>query len=250
MAYRHVGAGIAPSAHTLATWETGGWPAASLHEIRNWVEASRFKPAVDVGALRRDLDIPVDARCVAFVGRVCEQKGIDVLLRAFAALDASCDDVTLVIVGTVAADYRQQLDALLDSLDDRLRRRIILRPVTPTPEKYYAAADVVCAPSLGDEAFGLMVLEAMACGVPVVSSAVGIIDQIVGEQDLDLLVPAGDAQALALRLQSWLSRPADRLSCGRRLRERVLQHYGPGPSVEAYETVIAGLASAMRGRRA
>jgi len=248
LAYRHVGAGISPSAHTLATWEAGGWPASSLHVIRNWVDASRFRPVADVAALRRELDIPVDARCVVFVGRVCVQKGIDVLLRAFALLGSWADDVSLVIVGAVAPDYREDLEARLASLDERLRRRVIMRAASPNPEKYYALADVVCAPSLGDEAFGLTVLEAMACGVLVVGSAVGIIAQIVGEQDVDLLVSAGDADELARRLQSWLARPADRLACGRRLRERVLQHYGPGPSIEAYESVIAGLASAGDGR--
>lgn len=250
MAYPNVGAGISPSAHTLATWAAGGWPAASLHVVRNWVDPSRFKPVADVGALRRELDLPAGVPCVVFVGRVCAQKGIDVLLRAFAKLDARADEACLVIVGAIAPDYQQQFDVRLDSLGEQVRRRIILRPVTPTPEKYYAAADVVCAPSLGDEAFGLTVLEAMSCGVPVISSAIGIIASIVGEQDGDLLVEAGDADELAKRLHSWLARPGDRNECGRRLRERVLQHYGPDASIDAYETVIAGLACTRRPCRA
>ena len=90
----------------------------------------------------------------------------------------------------------------------------------------------------------------MSCGVPVVSSAIGVIASIVGEQDRDLLVEAGDADQLAKRLQSWLARPSDRIECGQRLRERVLEHYGPEASIDAYEAVIAGLASTRRPGRA
>lgn len=241
LAHRRVGAGVAPSLHTLETWKAGAWPSRALHVVRNWVDSLRFKPAVDTGALRRELGMPVDGLSVVFVGRVCEQKGVDILIRAFSGLLETIEDVNLVIVGTVAGEYQAALQETLGSLDDQARRRVILRQVTSTPEKYYAAADVACAPSLTDEAFGLTVLEAMACGVPVVSSAIGIIPQIVGVADANLLAPPGDVAKLTERLHFWLTRPAARIACGHRLRERVLQHYGPAPSIDAYENIISGI---------
>ena len=241
-ALRRVGHGVAPSRHTLQTWKDGGWPAAALHSIRNWVDSSRFTPAADVRALRGELGLPLDGRILAFVGRVCEQKGVDVLIQAFAALAPGNADVTLVVVGGVAVEYQATLQATLDGLDEAIRGRIILRPVTPTPEKYYAAADVACAPSLVDEAFGLTVLEAMACGVPVVTSPIGIIPDIVGEEDSGLLAPAGDPERLAERLSFWLGPHAPRAACGLRLRERVRQEFGSRSSVDAYENVLARLA--------
>jgi glycosyltransferase involved in cell wall biosynthesis len=247
MAYQRMGAGIAPSAHTRMDWAQAGWPAATLHEVRNWVDPQRFRPSADVAALRRELRMPEDTPCVVFVGRVCEQKGVDVLIQAFAQLGAGIDEANLVIVGAVAPDFRAPLEALLGLLDPLVRNRILLRPVTSFPEKYYAAADVACAPSRGDEAFGLTVLEAMSSGVPVVSSALGIIPQILGEEHGDLLVPAGDTASLAACLGFWLSRPAARIECGRRLRERVVQSYGPDPSIDAYEDVLAAMVRAARG---
>lgn len=243
MALRRVGHGIAPSRHTLQTWKDGGWPADALHSVRNWVDPSRFKPAADLRALRGELGLPLDGRILAFVGRVCEQKGVDVLIRAFAGLAPGNDDVALVVVGGVAVGYQATLQATLDGLDEAVRDRIILRPATPTPEKYYAAADVACAPSLVDEAFGLTVLEAMACGVPVVTSAIGIIPDILGGEE-GLLAAPGNPEHLEERLVFWLGPDAPRAQCGRQLRERVLRQYGALSSVDEYENILAGLSRA------
>jgi glycosyltransferase involved in cell wall biosynthesis len=106
MAYQRMGAGIAPSAHTRLDWEQAGWPAATLHAVRNWVDPQRFRPSPDVAALRRELQMPENTPCVVFVGRVCEQKGVDVLIQAFAQLGAGIDEANLVIVGAVAPDFR------------------------------------------------------------------------------------------------------------------------------------------------
>lgn len=240
-AHRLAGQGIAPSAHTLETWRAGGWPAAALQAVPNWVDPGRFAPATDRAALRSELGIPVDGPCVVFVGRVCEQKGVDVLLRALPAVAAAIPNVTVLVVGAIAAGYHAQLEHSLDLLDTQTRERIVLRPVTATPEKYYACADVVCAPSIGDETFGLAALEAMACGVPVVASDVGIVAQIIGADHDVLLVPPGDAVALAERLIYWLNQPHARDACGRRLRARVLEHFAPDASVDAYERALVQL---------
>jgi glycosyltransferase involved in cell wall biosynthesis len=245
-----VGAGVAPSAHTLATWQAGGWDPRALHLVRNWVDPARFAPAVDVAALRRELGFPPRGAHLVFVGRVCRQKGIDVLVRAFPRVLAACaGELHLHIVGPVAPDFQAQLDAELQRLDDSERARIVFRPVTAHPEKYYAAADVVCAPSVGDEAFGLTVLEAMACAVPVVATSIGIIGDILGAEDAALLVAPGDCEGLAERLAFWLGHPAAGVASGARLRRRALLGYGPAPSIDRYEAIIAALAASRGGAR-
>lgn len=249
LANARVGDGVAPSAHTADTWKSGGWPSESLHVVRNWVDPQRFMPVPDVGALRRELGLPVSGGTVVFVGRICAQKGVGVLLPAFARLADTIEDAHLVVVGAVAPDYQATWEAALDALDGPVRRRVVLKPVTATPEKYYAAADVACAPSLTDEAFGLTVLEAMACGVPVVASDVGIISQIVGSEGSQLLSPPGDVVALAERLGFWLARPDGGAACGRRLRDRVLRHFGPEASIDAYERVIGHRGAGRDGVR-
>lgn len=241
LALRRVGAGIAPSRHTMQTWQAGGWPAKSLHAIRNWVDPMRFKPVDDKRVLRCNLGLAADARLLVFVGRICEQKGVGVLIRAFAGLARDNPDVALALVGNVAGDYQRTLQSLLDDLEPKVRGAITLVPATAAPERYYAAADVACAPSLDDEAFGLTILEAMACGVPVVTSRVGILPDIIGEEDGNLLVSAGHVDQLRERLEFWLGPQAPRAECGMRLRRRVRERFGPDPSVEQYEHVLAGL---------
>lgn len=242
MANARVGAGVAPSAHTTETWRQGGWTPSALHHVRNWVDASRFRPAPDRAMLRRQLGLPTADPCVVFVGRVCEQKGVDVLIRAFSGVSAVLKDVTLVIVGPVDASFLPRLKKSLGELDETARQRVIQLPPTSTPEKYYSAADVACAPSLRDESFGLTVLEAMACGVPVVTTDVGIIPEILGSHAPALVVPAGNVEALTETLIHWLDSPAESSALGVRLRQRVLDEYGPAPSVTKYENILAGIA--------
>jgi glycosyltransferase involved in cell wall biosynthesis len=243
LAHARAGAGVAPSRHTLESWREGGWPGEALHVVPNWVDPHRFVPVDDYGPLRQSLGLPESGRLLVYVGRVCAQKGVDLLVRAFANLKDAAD-VALVVVGSVAPDFAPRFEATLGALDAAVRARILLRPVTARPEDYFAAADLACVPSRGDEAFGLTVLEAMACGVPVVASAIGIIPGILGGEGAGLAVRPDDVDALAARLQYWLDRPSERAAAGTRLRRRVLAHFGAAPSVDAYERIIGALACA------
>jgi glycosyltransferase involved in cell wall biosynthesis len=243
LAHARTGAGVAPSRHTLETWREGGWHEDALHVVRNWVDPVRFTPVDDKVRLRQSLGLPDVCRLLVFVGRVCEQKGVDLLVRAFATL-ADAEDAYLVIVGAIAPDFAPRFEATLEALDPAVRARILLRPATARPEAYFAAADLACVPSRGNEAFGLTVIEAMACGVPVVASAIGIIPGIVGSDDASLLVPPDDADTLAERLRHWLDHPSERAATGGRLRRHVLEHFGAAPSIDAYERIIGALACA------
>jgi glycosyltransferase involved in cell wall biosynthesis len=237
------GAGVAPSAHSLESWRAGGWDPRALHLVRNWVDATRFAPAVDRAALRRELGMAPDARHIVFVGRVCRQKGVDTLVEAFGQVAATRPDVHLHLVGPVAPEFRDALDAALAGVDDA-RTRIRLLPATAHPERFYAAADLACAPSIGDEAFGLTVLEAMSCAVPVVATTIGLVPQLLGDDDAALLAAPGDVAALSNRLGWWIDRPVQSAAAGARLRRRALDAYGPSDSVSRYEAILSGLAGA------
>ncbi|MDQ3524023.1 MAG: glycosyltransferase family 4 protein [Chloroflexota bacterium] len=248
--YRNLGTGVAPSEHNAATWSAGGWPDAAMRVVPNWVDVGTFAPAVDRVAARRAVGLPSDGRYVLFLGRICEQKGVTVLLRAFAGLGPGYEDVKLLLVGAVAPGYGATLDASLGAMPDACRARVIVHPVTAQPERYYQAADVACVPSLGDEAFGLTVVEAMACGVPVLTSALGMTHELLGPEHAALLREPGVVKEWVSGLRKWLDDADARGRCGASLRKRAVEQFGPGPGVAAYEAVLEGMLEIRVGGRA
>jgi glycosyltransferase involved in cell wall biosynthesis len=147
----------------------------------------------------------------------------------------------LVVVGKPEPGYEPRFNQLISELDEKVRQAIIVRPVSLTPEKYLACADVACVPSSSEEAFGLALLEAMACELPVVATTVGLFGAMVGEYSQDLLVSPGDHGALAERLAWWLAHPDASRACGLRLRKRVTQYFGSSKSIDMYESVLRGM---------
>jgi glycosyltransferase involved in cell wall biosynthesis len=241
VAYRLIGAGITPSHHTRETWCLAGWPLETLFTVPNWVDTERFRPSSDRGALRRELGIPLESRCVVFVGRLRPEKGLEALIRAFPHVRSTVNDARLVIVGELSAEYRVWFDQVISTLNHEDRQAIIVKSVSSTSEKYFAAADIACVPSCWEEPFGLTLLEAMACALPVVATTVGVFPQIIGKHHHHFLVAPGDHSAIAERLAWWLTRPEAAAEFGMRLRRRVIRHYGAKHSVEMYENILKQL---------
>jgi glycosyltransferase involved in cell wall biosynthesis len=239
--YRWIGAGVAPSRHTRETWRQAGWPSETLLSLPNWVDTQRFRPFPRKDVLRQELGIPQQCRCIVFVGRVSPVKGVETLIRALPRIRSSVAGAILVIVGIIPPEYKIQFDRIIDGLDHEDRQLIVLRSASSTPEKYFAAADVACVPSSWDEPFGLTLLEAMSCALPVVATRVGIFFQMLGEDHRDLLVSPNDHQALADRLIWWLTHPKAGVECGLRLRRRAIQQYGSKQSMDGYEATLEKL---------
>jgi mannosyltransferase len=247
-AFRWLDAGIAPSEHTLGSWDRAGWSVGKIVAVPNWVDTERFRPRDDRHALRKELGVPNHSRCIVYVGRLGHGKGIETLIRAFAHVRAKVDDASLIIVGKFEPGYEVQLSRLMNELEEKDQQAVILRPVSSAPEKYFACADVACVPSSHEESFGLTLLEAMACELPVVATTVGLFPQILGEDRGDLLVAPGDHTGLAERLAWWLTHSDAAIECGQGLRRRVKDHFGSGKSIEVYERILLGLAIPERGR--
>lgn len=176
------------------------------------IDLSRFQPT-DVVAARRALGLP-DNPLVLFVGRIDPIKGIDMLLESFAELRSRDWTGTLppklvFIGGTLiqqpdgttqpGSDLRPVIEQAteLGILDDLLLVGSQPQDLLPL---YYAAA-TVCAVTSRYESFGLVTVEAMACGLPVVATRVGGMKFTVEEGVSGLLVPGGDARAAADALE-------------------------------------------------
>jgi glycosyltransferase involved in cell wall biosynthesis len=161
--------------------------------------------------VRESLGIPASAKVVGTVGRLTEVKRQDRLLRAVAALP----DVWLLVVGD--GDERANLEQLAGELG--VADRTQFAGYQPQPEAYLRAMDVF-ALSSRSEGFPVSLLEAWAAGVPVVSTAVGGIPDVVTDGADGLLVPNGDGPELADALRRALVMPELAVNGLRTVRER------------------------------
>jgi phosphatidylinositol alpha-mannosyltransferase len=171
---------------------------------------------IDVEAFRalraRPADWPAHRRTVLYIGRLEPRKGVEHLVRAIALVQQRADDVELVIVG----DGRER--ARLEMLASRTGARVRFagRVSDEALPAYVQAADIVCSPALRGESFGIVLLEAMACGKPVVASRIAGYEALVGRAECGMLVPPGDDEACAAALLSLANAPALRAELGAR----------------------------------
>jgi starch synthase len=197
-------------------------PERKLAHIVNPVDATLWRPA-DGGAVRAELGIPEAAVVVAWHGQLqLERKGLDVLLAAWERLGDD-RDAHLVLVGSGedAAEVARRASAVRNAhllgewVQDRARMCMIL-----------SAADVYVFPSR-HEGLPVAPLEAMACGLPVVGADASGVADVVG--DAGVVVPRGDAHALARELRALIADDGRRVDLGRRARGRVEAQFGLEP---------------------
>jgi phosphatidylinositol alpha-mannosyltransferase len=163
---------------------------------------------VDPGRAVRAARSRVDDRLrIVFVGQPVERKGLPVLLRAFEALREQIP-AELVMIGPSPEQLSRGMPdrrgvRALGPLDDQAKRREL------------ELADVLCAPSLGGESFGMVLTEALAAATPVVASEIAGYRDIVRDCLNGVLVPPSDPRALASALRDLWAQPERRAQMGR-----------------------------------
>jgi len=174
-----------------------GDPPGRIEIVAPGVEHALFAPG-DRGGARRALGLRVDRPVLLFVGRIQPLKGADVAVRALAALGRP--DVQLLIVG--GASGREgtgevdRVHELIDELGVTAQVHFVPPQQHHILSTYYRAADAVLVPSRS-ESFGLVALEAAACGTPVIASAVGGLLTLVDDGETGFLVPDRDPEEFA-----------------------------------------------------
>ncbi len=172
-----------------------------------------------------------------FVGRMEKRKGFRHLMRAFPFIKQAIPDARLIVCG--AFSDKDKAPFIRYARATRLRSVHFVGYVAPEDlPRYYRTATLFCAPSTGFESFGIILLEAMAAGTPIVASDIAGYRQVVESGCDGLLVPPEDEQALARGIIDLLGDPqrrAEMSECGKRkaaqfdwsiIAHRVLEYYG------------------------
>lgn len=201
--------------------------ARKLTIIPPGVDTGRFYP-IPKDEAKQFIGIPNEDRMVLFVGRIEPLKGIDTLIRAMACvgIDEESDcPAYLAIIGGDPSASPDEMTAEMTSLQQLCRELHMDRMVLflgkrgqDTLPYYYSAAEVLVMPS-HYESFGMVALEAMACGTPVIASQVGGLAFLVQDGVTGYHVPGGDSDALCQKLSLLLGNDAARQIMGTQAAE-------------------------------
>ncbi len=213
--FRHAACAIAGNHEAVGVLQGKGYRGAVKVIPQFGVDPDIFRPLEKPETGKEEL-------VIGYVGRLVEQKGVETLLRAATGLEGRW---RLSILGS--GPQRPRLEHLVRELD--LAARVTFEgpmPSTRVPH-YLAGLDVLVLPSRTrpgwKEQFGRALIEAMACGVPVIGSDSGAIPHVVGEAGL--LFAEDQVHDLQAQMQKLLDDPALRARLSARGRERVLAHY-------------------------
>ena len=194
------------------------------------VDLQTFSPADGKAAARNRLNIAPDAIMLTFVGRVQPHKGPDVLLKAAAEMVMHTPHLraklAVVIIGGASGSVNEL--EKIKSLARFLKIEDITHFIEPASREvlpdWYRASDLVCVPSYS-ESFGLVALEAQACGTPVVATAIGGLRTAVSDGISGSLVDGHDPKAWSAVISRLIMEPQRRLLLGMNAVEHA-SHFG------------------------
>lgn len=188
-----------------------GIPQERIVVIHSAIDLNRFRKLRDRQDTRRTMGYGPGDFVVGTVGHLAEHKGHSVLVAAAAQLAAEHDSLRYLIVGT--GEQEESLRRQIKALD--LERVFRLMGFSEEVADVLPALDLFVLPSLSGEGSPAVLKEAMACGIPIVASAISGVGEVIHDGQEGLLVPPGDATALGAAILQFASNRSLRIQCGR-----------------------------------
>ena len=216
--------------------ETEGFPASKVHVIPNGVDVGRFSPRPASEELRKDIGLNAGAPVVGIVAALRPEKNHELFLRAAAKLRSKIPEAQFLIIGD--GPCRPALEALAERLELTDAVKFVGN------RKDIPALLMLCnafALTSHMEANPVSILEAMAAGIPVVSTDVGSVAESVVHERTGYVVPPSDLEQLTSRLLYLLQRPHEARTMGVAGRERVVRNWSLERMVQGYEDLIENL---------
>lgn len=204
-----------------------GVSPGKIAEIPNSVDVARFCPvdAQQKRLLRQVLHLPENGTIVIYTGRLVSYKGLPLLLEVWRAIKSSCQQVHLVLVGTGGLDIHNceaELKAYVAA--NEVQESVRFTGRVHNVHEYLQAADIFVFPT-EREAFGISLIEAMACGLPVVSTPVGGVKDILQDRQNGLVVQPENPQQLLEALGALITDSSLATRLGQAARQAVQDRY-------------------------
>jgi len=203
--------------------------------VHNGVDVGRFRPQESDPALRARWNVPLDARLVISVGRLVGLKGLRLIVSALPQLPR---DVHYLVVGTGPEESSLRTQAA--SLGVVSRVHFAGRVEHAQLPLALSQAELFVQPSIGEEAFGISVIEAMACGLPVLAARIGGLPEVITDNETGWLVAPGDAAAWTSALSEALADPGRLSRTGRAALRQAEAEFTWSASAAKLEKILEG----------
>jgi glycosyltransferase involved in cell wall biosynthesis len=220
----------------------GGCPRKKCSTLYNGVDTSRFRPGLS-RSWRASMGWTNEHVVFGMIANFRACKGHSDFVAAAALIAATYPEARFVMAG---ADQGLMAATVQQVNEYGLTEKARVLDVEPSPEKIFAALDVYLCTSKS-EAFGISLAEAMACGVPVIATAVGGIPEVVDDNETGFLVPVGSPEATAEAAAKLFHREL-REVMGMRGRRRLENNFSLSATVRAHEELYAQLLDRARDR--
>lgn len=243
--FRRADAFVSVSTDIVKELTEQGVPRGMIECIPNSYDPQRFYPAESEETrrvLRAQLNLPQDKKLVIFTGRLLRGKGLPLLVRVWKDLSVRHPQAALIIVGAGGNIMSSCEDEIRSFVSEHgLSGSVVFTGGVRNVEDYLRSSDLFVFPT-EDEAFGISLIEAMACGLPPVASRVGGIKDIVVDGDTGLLVPPSEHAPLHDALDLLLRDSQRAREIGQRAAVSVRQRYSRQTVLTQYMSLFGRLA--------
>lgn len=231
------------SPEIASEWTSSGIPSDKIYRIPNSVDTKRFIPVelAQKNLLRKKLGLPQSAGIVIYTGRLVSYKGLPLLLNVWNELRLKHENVLLILAGTGGLDIHnceEELQAYVKSA--ALNGQILFTGAVQNVPEYLQASDIFAFPTEND-AFPSSIVEAMACGLPVITTPVGAIKTIVTDRETGLLIQPGNGEQLFQALDVMLSNKVLASRLGQAAHRSVQDLYSADTVTKKYLALFQGL---------
>ena len=195
-----------------------------IHVIYNGVDVQKFKPNRDKAGLRRELGLDEKQKIILYVGRLYQRKGLTTLLQSIPKVIQNFRNVKIVISGEGFKQNKEKLTRLAEKLNIENSVSFVgYFPDEKLPD-LYAASDIFVLPALYEN-FPFAILEAQSTGLPVISTKVGGIPELITDNKNGLLVDPVNSEQLTEKIMTLLQNPEFAEELGKRGRRLVEEKF-------------------------